>query len=224
MNDLNHIAFIMDGNGRWGLKKQRDRNYGHLEGVKTVKKIVESAIKFNVPIITFYVFSTENWRRPKSEINYLFKLISVYFNKEIKNIIKNNIKVVISGRLKNLSGKIKKIFNKAKEETKKNNKLVINLAINYGSKLEIIDAVKKINRKSMEITEENINKNLYNNLSFPDILVRTGGQKRLSNFMLWQLEYTEIFFSDKLWPDFTNNDLKKIINKYHKIKRNFGGI
>ena len=122
MNDLNHIAFIMDGNGRWGLKKQRDRNYGHLEGVKTVKKIVESAIKFNVPIITFYVFSTENWRRPKSEINYLFKLISVYFNKEIKNIIKNNIKVVISGRLKNLSGKIKKIFNKAKEETKKNNK------------------------------------------------------------------------------------------------------
>ena len=224
MNNLNHIAFIMDGNGRWGLKKKRNRNYGHLAGVKTVQKIIEASIFFKIPIVSFYVFSTENWRRPKSEINYLFNLINVYFNREIENIIKNNIKVVFSGRLKNLPSKIKKILKNVTNKTKKNNRLSINLAINYGSKNEVLDALKKINYKSQKITEENIDKNLYSNLSFPDILVRTGGQKRLSNFMLWQLAYTEIFFLDKLWPDFTKNDLKKIINKYKKIKRNFGGV
>jgi undecaprenyl diphosphate synthase len=224
MNNLNHIAFIMDGNGRWGLKKKRNRNYGHLAGVKTVQKIIEASIFFKIPIVSFYVFSTENWRRPKSEINYLFNLINVYFNREIKNIIKNNIKVVFSGRLKNLPSKIKKILKNVTNKTKKNNRLSINLAINYGSKNEVLDALKKINYKSQKITEENVNKNLYSNLSFPDILVRTGGQKRLSNFMLWQLAYTEIFFLDKLWPDFKKNDLKKIINKYKKIKRNFGGV
>jgi|TARA_B110000914_G_scaffold40534_1_gene33924 undecaprenyl diphosphate synthase len=224
MNDLNHIAFIMDGNGRWGLKKRRSRNYGHLEGVKTVQKIVEASILFKVPIISFYVFSTENWKRPVSEINYLFNLINIYFNKEINNIIKNNIKIVISGKSQNLSPKINKILKTVINKTKKNNKLVINLAINYGSKNEIIDAVKKINFGSRKITEANITKNLYSDLSFPDILIRTGGQKRLSNFMLWQLAYAEIFFVDKLWPEFKKNDLKEIIKKYHKIKRNFGGI
>ena len=224
MNNLNHIAFIMDGNGRWGLKKRRSRNYGHLEGVKTVQKIVEASILFKVPIISFYVFSTENWKRPVSEINYLFNLINIYFNKEINNIIKNNIKIVISGKSQNLSPKINKILKTVINKTKKNNKLVINLAINYGSKNEIIDAVKKINFGSRKITEANITKNLYSDLSFPDILIRTGGQKRLSNFMLWQLAYAEIFFVDKLWPEFKKNDLKEIIKKYHKIKRNFGGI
>ena len=224
MNDLNHIAFIMDGNGRWGLKKRRSRNYGHLEGVKTVQKIVEASILFKIPIVSFYVFSTENWKRPNSEINYLFNLINIYFNKEINNIIKNNIKIVISGKSQNLSPKINKILKTVINKTKKNNKLVINLAINYGSKNEIIDAVKKINFGSRKITEANITKNLYSDLSFPDILIRTGGQKRLSNFMLWQLAYAEIFFVDKLWPEFKKNDLKEIIKKYHKIKRNFGGI
>ena len=224
MNNLNHIAFIMDGNGRWGLKKKNSRNYGHLAGVKTVQKIVEASSLLKVPIITFYVFSTENWKRPKKEINYLFNLINIYFNKEIDNIIKNNIKIVISGRLKKLPPKISKILKKAAVKTRKNNKLIINLAINYGSKTEIIDAIKKINFGAQKITEKNIDKNLYSSLSFPDILVRTGGQKRLSNFMLWQLAYTEIFFLDKLWPNFTRNDLKKIINKYHRIKRNFGKI
>ena len=224
MNNLNHIAFIMDGNGRWGLKKKRSRNFGHLAGVKVVQKIVESSIFFKVPIITFYVFSTENWKRPKTEINYLFNLINIYFNKEINNIIKNNIKIIISGRLKNLPFRIKNILKKVANKTKKNNKLTINLAINYGAKAEIIDSIKAINYKSQKITEENIDKNLYSNLSFPDILVRTGGQKRLSNFMLWQMAYSEIFFLDKLWPDFTKKDLKKIIDNYKKIKRNFGGI
>jgi undecaprenyl diphosphate synthase len=224
MNNLNHIAFIMDGNGRWGLKKKKSRNYGHLEGVKTVQKIVKASIKLKVPVISFYVFSTENWRRPKTEINYLFNLINIYFNKEINSIVKNNIKIIITGKLERLPQKIGKILKIAINKTKKNNKLIINLAINYGSKVEIIDAVKKINNNSQKITEENINQNLPSNLPFPDILVRTGGQKRLSNFMLWQLAYTEIFFLEKLWPDFLKGDLKKIINKFHKIKRNFGGI
>jgi undecaprenyl diphosphate synthase len=224
MNKLNHIAFIMDGNGRWGLKKKRSRNYGHFAGVKIVQKIVEASVLYKVPIISFYVFSTENWKRPKSEINYLFNLISIYFNKEINNIIKNNIKIIISGRSQTIPQKIKKILKNVVSKTKKNKKLIVNLAINYGSKIEIIDAVKKMNYSSKKITQENINKNLYSNLSFPDILIRTGGQKRLSNFMLWQLAYTEIFFLDKLWPDFRTEDLKKIIKKYHTIKRNFGGI
>jgi len=224
MNKLNHIAFIMDGNGRWGLKKKNSRNYGHLAGVKTVQKIVECSILFKVPIISFYVFSTENWKRPNPEINYLFNLINIYFKKEINNIIKNKIKIIISGRLKKLPTKTRKILKIVTNKTKKNQKLIINLAINYGSKNEIIDVVKKINYDSQTITKEKIDKHLLSNVAFPDILVRTGGQKRLSNFMLWQIAYAEIFFLDKLWPDFTKNDLKKIINKYHKIKRNFGGI
>jgi len=224
MNNLNHIAFIMDGNGRWGLKKKRSRNYGHLAGVKTVQKIVESSIFFKVPIITFYVFSTENWKRPRSEINYLFNLINIYFKKELESIIKNNIKIVISGKTKSLPIKIRDILKKVKDKTKKNKKIIINLAINYGSKSEVIDAIKKITNASQKITEKNVDNNLYCNLPFPDILIRTGGQKRLSNFMLWQLAYSEIFFLNKLWPDFTKNDLKKTINQYHKIKRNFGGI
>ena len=224
MNDLNHIAFIMDGNGRWGLKKKKNRNYGHLEGVKTVQKIVEASILFKIPIVSFYVFSTENWKRPRSEISYLFNLINIYFYKEVNNIVKNNIKIIISGTLQNLPKKIRKILKSVVNKTRKNNKLTINLAINYGSKTELINSIKRINLKSQKITEANIDNNLYSNLSFPDILVRTGGQKRLSNFMLWQLAYTEIFFLDKLWPNFTKNDLKKIINKYQRIKRNFGGI
>ena len=224
MNNLNHIAFIMDGNGRWGLKKKKSRNYGHLEGVKTVQKMVETSIVFKIPIISFYVFSSENWKRPRSEINYLFNLIKIYFKKEIDNIIKNKIKINISGRLNNLPSGIKKTLISAVKKTKKNKKLIVNLAINYGSKNEIIDSVKKLNLKSIKINEASIDRNLYLNQPFPDILIRTGGQKRLSNFMLWQLAYAEIFFLDKLWPDFSKNDLNKIIKKYHKIKRNFGSI
>jgi undecaprenyl diphosphate synthase len=224
MNTLNHIAFIMDGNGRWGIKKKGSRNFGHLEGVKTVQKIVEASIFFKIPVITFYVFSSENWKRPKTEINYLFNLIKIYFKKEINNIIKNNIKINIFGRLNNLPVEIKKTLISAIKKTKKNNKLTINLAINYGSKNEIIDSIKKISFKSKKITEENINRNLYLNLPFPDVLIRTGGQTRLSNFMLWQLAYAEIFFLKKLWPDFSKGDLYRIIKKFHKIKRNFGSI
>jgi len=224
MNKLNHIAFIMDGNGRWGLKKRRSRNYGHLNGVKTVQKIVEASIIFKVPIISFYVFSSENWKRPKAEIKYLFNLIKIYFKKEINNIIKNKIKINVIGRLNYLPKDIKNTLLNAVKKTKKNKKLIVNLAINYGSKNEIIDSIKKIQQSNKKINHQNIEKNLYSSLPFPDILVRTGGQKRLSNFMLWQLAYAEIFFLDKLWPDFSKNDLNKVIKKYYKIDRNFGSI
>ena len=207
-----------------GSKKKKSRNFGHLEGVKTVQKIVKASIFYKVPIISFYVFSTENWKRPKSEINYLFSLIKIFFKKELNNIIKNKIRINILGRINNLPLPIKKNLKQVIKKTKKNDKLIINLAINYGSKNEIIDTIEKLNIQSKKITEKNINDNLYLNLPFPDILVRTGGQKRLSNFMLWQLAYTEIFFLDKLWPDFKKKDLGKIIKDYFTIKRNFGGI
>ena len=224
MNDLSHIAFIMDGNGRWGFKKKKSRNYGHLAGVKTVQKIVEASILFKIPVISFYVFSTENWKRPRSEINYLFNLINIYFKKEINNIVKNNIKINIIGRRKSLPIKIKKLLREVEKKTNKNKKLIVNLAINYGSKNEIIDSIKKLNLESRSITEKNIEKNLYKNLPHPDILIRTGDKKRLSNFMLWQMAYTELFFLKKLWPDFTKNDLNKIIKEYLKVKRNFGAV
>lgn len=225
MNKLNHIAFIMDGNGRWGKKKKKRRNYGHLKGVDTVEKIVKASLKFKIPIVTFYVFSTENWQRPKGEINFLFKLISLYFKKEIKNVIKNGIKVNILGKTSAFSQPLKKILKDTVKKTIKNKKLIVNLALNYGSKNEIKNAFIKLKKKRSKVTENEIGKNLYTSSQpDPDILIRTGGQKRLSNFMLWQLAYSELYFLNKLWPDFNANDLKKIIKDYRSIKRNFGKV
>ena len=221
MNRLNHIAFIMDGNGRWGEKRNKGRNYGHLKGVETVKKIVKSSIKLKIPIVTFYVFSSENWKRPKKEINFLFKLIKTYFLKEIENLIKQGIKLNIFGNLNQLSPNLKNILKKSSFLTKKNKVINVNLAINYGSHLEILNALKKVKK----ITKKNFENSLYTrNIPYPDILIRTGGRQRLSNFMLWQLAYTELFFLKKLWPDFTSKDLSNIITKYKKIKRNFGKV
>jgi undecaprenyl diphosphate synthase len=222
MNKLNHIAFIMDGNGRWGKKKNRGRNYGHLKGIDTVKKIVKDSIKFRIPIVTFYVFSTENWKRPKKEINFLFKLINNYFSKEIENIINQGIKINILGELNKLSTDIKSTLKKTISLTKKNKKITVNLAINYGSKNEILIALKRIKKR---INFKNLERNLYtNNMPNPDILIRTGGHQRLSNFMLWQMAYTELFFLKKLWPDFNTNDLIKVIKKYKNSRRNFGSL
>ena len=222
MNKLSHIAFIMDGNGRWGDKKKKGRNFGHLKGVETVKKIVKASMKLNVPIVTFYVFSSENWKRPKKEITFLFKLINNYFKSEIKNILYEGIKINIFGELSKLPSNIKFTLKKTTNLTKKNKKIIVNLAINYGARNEILNAIKK-NKNIINI--KNIEKNLYTkNLQNPDILIRTGGHQRLSNFMLWQLAYSELFFLTKLWPDFNTNDLKKIINKYKKSRRNFGAI
>ena len=222
MNKLNHVAFIMDGNGRWGQKKNKGRNFGHLNGVEVVKKIVEQSLKLKIPVITFYVFSTENWKRPKSEINFLFKLISNYFKKEIERVILNGIKINIIGKLDRLPLKIKSSLLDVTKKTNKNKKIIVNLAINYGSRDEIVDACKKTKKK---INLDSLTRNLYTKkLPDPDILIRTGGHRRLSNFMLWQLAYTEIYFMNKLWPDFNNKDFKIIVNNFRKIKRNFGSI
>ena len=224
MNKLNHVAFIMDGNGRWGKKRNKGRNFGHLNGVKTVKKIVQSSIKLRIPVLTFYVFSTENWKRPQSEIDFLFKLIINYFKKELKNVVLNGIKINIIGQINKLPLKIRSALKEAIKLTKKNKKIVVNLAINYGSKVEIVNALQKSKNKK-KISVNSLNKNLYtNHLPDPDILIRTGGHKRLSNFMLWQLAYAEIYFLDKLWPDFNDKDLKRVINNFKKVKRNFGSI
>jgi len=225
MNKLNHVAFILDGNGRWGLKKRKSRNFGHLAGVKTVQKVVQYSLELKIPMISFYVFSSENWKRPKSEINFLFNLIGSYFKKEIKSIVTNKIKINIIGKTDSLPKKIKKILVDTIARTKKNKKLIINLAINYGSKNELIYAFKRIQKMKESISIKSVSKNLYTqNMPDPDVLIRTGGQKRLSNFMLWQLAYTELYFLNKLWPDFNKIDLKKVLKDYYKIKRNFGGI
>ena len=222
MNKLNHVAFIMDGNGRWGKKKSKGRNYGHLKGVETVKRIVSSSIELKIPFITFYVFSSENWKRPKTEINFLFKLIQKYFVNEINRIVKEGIKINILGEMDKLSKDLKKIIKKTIVLTKNNKKITVNLAINYGSKNEILNAANRIKKK---LKIKNFEKNLYTkNMPDPDILIRTGGHQRLSNFMLWQLAYAELFFLNKLWPDFNLKDLKKIIKKYKKGKRNYGAI
>ena len=224
MSKINHIAFIMDGNGRWGLKKKRNRNFGHVAGVKTVQKIVKESIILKIPNISFYVFSSENWNRPNSEIKYLFSLINIYFNKEIETIIKNKIKIIVTGRIKELPNKLKKILSRVIQRTQNNDKIIINLAINYGSRNEIVDTVTKLTKRKKKITSNSITKNLYSKLPEPDILIRTGGQKRLSNFMLWQISYTELFFIDKLWPDFNNKDFERIVKNFKKVKRNFGSI
>ena len=221
MNSLNHVAFIMDGNGRWGLKKGRGRNFGHLKGVETVKTIVKSSIKLNIQYISFYVFSSENWKRPKKEINFLFKLIKDYFSKEIGNIINQGIRINIIGELNKLSPEIKSTLTKTVNLTRFNKKVFVNLAINYGSKNEILNSAKKTKLFNIKNFEKNL---LTKNIPDPEILIRTGGHKRLSNFMLWQLAYTELFFLKKLWPDFNTKDLVQIIKKYKNIKRNYGEI
>mgnify|MGYP001405229823 CR=1 len=221
MNKLNHIAFIMDGNGRWGKRKKKTRNFGHFKGVETVKKVVKNCIKLKVPVLTFYVFSSENWKRPKKEVSFLFKLIQNYFAKEIKNIQNQGIKIKILGELNKLPVNIKSTIKKTVFLTKNNKRIVVNLAINYGSKNEIIRAI----RKTKKFNIKNFEKNLFTkNMPDPDILIRTGGHQRLSNFMLWQLAYAELYFLKKLWPDFNNSDLRKVIENYKRSKRNFGGI
>ena len=222
MNKLNHVAFIMDGNGRWGKKRGKGRNFGHLKGVETVRTIVKTSIKLNIPIITFYVFSSENWKRPKKEINFLFKLIKTYFLKEIKSIINQGIKINILGEINKFSPDLKSTLKKTINLTRKNKKIFVNLAINYGSKIEILNAFKKTKKK---LNIKNFEKNLYTkDMPNPDMLIRTGGHQRLSNFMLWQLAYAELFFLKKLWPDFNSKDLNNIIKNYKKSKRNFGAI
>tara|TARA_B000000557_G_scaffold142635_1_gene115809 strand:- start:5096 stop:5773 length:678 start_codon:yes stop_codon:yes gene_type:complete len=220
-----HVAIIMDGNGRWGLKKNKTRNYGHLRGIETVEKIIQASLKKRLKFLTLFTFSTENWRRPRSEINFLFKLLENYIEKELEKLIKQSIKIKIIGNLNKIPSNLKRKLKKVEILTKKNFKLQINVALNYGSRQEIVFTLKKLNKKKSLINEKIISQNLYTkNIPDPDILIRTGNTNRLSNFLLWQLQYSEIFFEKKLWPDFNQRDFYKILEKYNKIKRNFGGI
>ena len=221
MSDINHVAIIMDGNGRWGLKKFNSRKFGHQKGIKTVEKIIEASIKKNIKYLTLYTFSTENWKRPKYEINFLFSLLENYLKNNLNILIKNNIKFKVLGDLSKFPKKLKNSINNAIKLTSKNTKLQINLALNYGSKDEILRSVKLISQNKALISIKNIEKNLYtSNMPDPDLLIRTGNTNRLSNFLLWQLSYSEIFFVKKLWPDFSKNDFNKILTKFKKIKRN----
>ena len=226
MNELNHVAIIMDGNGRWGLKKKKSRNYGHLQGLKTVETVIKSSIRQKIPFLTLYTFSTENWSRPESEINFLFDVIRKSLKKKLKNIIKQGIKINIIGRKEGLPKDIIQTIKIIEKKTFHNKVITLNLALNYGSKEEIINACKTLTKENKkEINVQNFEKKLYTkDIPDPEILIRTGGTKRLSNFLLWQLAYTEIFFMNKLWPDFNVNDFNKIIIKFNKIKRNFGKI
>ena len=224
MNPLNHVAIIMDGNGRWGLKNKNSRNAGHKAGIKTVEKIIKETIKNRVRYLTLYAFSTENWKRPKKEINFLFNLLENFLKNRIEELHKQQIRLKIIGN-KDFNGKLNRLLIASEKKTSNNKKLQINLALNYGSKIELINAFKKLQKNKMKINEKNLSKHLQTkDIPDPDLLIRTGNTKRLSNFLLWQLAYSEIFFEKKLWPDFSEKDYNNIIKNFRKIKRNFGKI
>jgi len=224
MNPLNHVAIIMDGNGRWGLKYKSSRNEGHKAGLNTVEKIIKESIKQNINFLTLFAFSTENWNRPKKEVNYLFNLLENFLLNKIDDLHKQDIKLNIIG-VKNFSKKLNKLLSLSEKKTSKNTTLQINLALNYGSKIEILNALKKLNKNNDKINEKNFKKYLQTkNIPDPELLIRTGNTKRLSNFLLWQLAYAEVFFEKKLWPDFNEKDYVRIIKNFKKINRNFGNI
>ena len=224
MNPLNHVAIIMDGNGRWGLRNKNSRNAGHRAGLNTVEKIIKETIKSKVKFLTLYAFSTENWKRPKKEIKFLFNLLEDFLKDKVEDLNKQKIKLKIIGK-KNFSSKLNNLLKLSEKKTKNNKRLQINLALNYGSKAELVDAFKELKKNNIIINEKNVSKYLQTrNIPDPDLLIRTGNTKRLSNFLLWQLAYSEIFFEKKLWPDFNEKDYNKIIRNYKSIKRNFGKI
>ena len=225
MNPIKHVAIIMDGNGRWGIKNKGSRNLGHRAGLKVIESIIEETIKQKINHLTLYTFSTENWKRPKKEILFLFDLLKNFLLKETKNLIDRNIKLKIIGDKKKFTSELQKILKSSEIKTYKNKGLQINLALNYGSKQEILNSIKILNKNKKKITEKNIEKNLYTkDIPNPDLLIRTGNTMRLSNFLLWQLAYTEIFFEKKLWPEFNKMDYIKILKKFKLKKRNFGAI
>jgi len=225
MNPIKHVAIIMDGNGRWGIKHKNSRNEGHRAGLNTVDVVINQCIKQKIKFLTLYTFSSENWKRPKDEITFLFKLLENFLKKKINKIIEKDIKLKFIGELNKLPIKLQKLIKISEKKTIKKNLLQINIALNYGSKIELINAIKKVKQKKIKLSQVNIDKNLYTkSLPDPDILIRTGDTQRLSNFLLWQLSYTEIFFEKKLWPDFKVRDFNKILKKFKNTKRNFGSI
>ena len=220
-----HVAIIMDGNGRWGIEKKNSRNYGHKKGLVSVEKVIDAAIEKKIKYLTLFVFSTENWKRPTSEVNYLFKLLSNFIDKEIKNLLSKNIKIKVIGNVNPFPKELKTKIKKVEKLSINNKKIQINMALNYGSRQEILNSIKIIKEKKLSVNKKNFEKYLYTNgIPDPDILIRTGDTQRISNFLIWQLVYTEIFFVKKMWPDFTKKDFFRIINKFMNISRNFGGL
>lgn len=225
MSKINHVAIIMDGNGRWALKRNKPRNFGHQEGLKKIIALIDFSKKNKIKFLTLFVFSLDNWKRSKKEITFLFSLLESFLDKNIGELIKNKIKIKSIGERKKLSKELVKKIKKVEKLSSVNYDITVNLAFNYSSKIEIIQSFKKSIKKKNKLTPNSIKNNLYTkDIPDPELLIRTGGQNRLSDFMLWQMSYTEIFFLKKLWPDFNKNDFKKIIQEYKKIKRNFGGV
>jgi len=225
MNPVRHVAIIMDGNGRWGIKHKGSRNSGHRAGLSSVESVIKESLIEKISYLTLYTFSTENWKRPQKEIYFLFNLLENFLLKKIDSLIKNKIKLKFIGEKQKLPIKLRKLIKISEQKTSQNNKLQINLALNYGSKNEIINTLKIIKKKNIKVNEKNIENSLYTKgLPDPDILIRTGNTQRLSNFLLWQLAYTEIFFEKKLWPDFKKKDYKRILKNFRMLKRNFGSI
>ena len=225
MNPIKHVAIIMDGNGRWGMKHKGLRNSGHRAGVNTIENVIDACLEEKIKHLTLYTFSTENWKRPKKEIDFLFNLLENFIILKIDTLIKKNIKLNFIGQLTKLPIKLKRLIKISEKKTSQNHEIQIYIALNYGSKNEIINSIKVINKKKITLSEKNISKNLYaGEIPNPDIMIRTGDTHRLSNFMLWQLAYTEIFFEKKLWPDFNKKDLYNIFKKFKLLKRNYGSI
>jgi undecaprenyl diphosphate synthase len=224
MNPLSHIAIIMDGNGRWAEQRKKPRNFGHKRGLDNIRPIIEFCKKKKISFLTLYVFSLDNWKRSKKEVEYLFSLIEQLFEKYTKYLINNKIRINFIGEKTNLKKALIDKIKNIQKITSKDYDITVNLAFNYSSKFEIASAFVKCIKKT-KITPKIIEQNLYTSeIPDPEILIRTGGLRRISDFLLWQISYTEIFFLKKLWPDFKKSDLNIILRDYHKIKRNFGSV
>ena len=225
MSPIKHVAIIMDGNGRWGIKHKGSRNLGHRAGLNSIETIIDQSIKEKINYLTLFAFSTENWKRPKKEIDFLFDLLKVFLTKKIDDLIKKKIKLKFIGELKKIPFKLKTLITNAEKKTSQNTIIQVNIALNYGSRSELVSSIKLINKKKLKVNIKNIDQNLFTkNMPAIDLLIRTGNTRRLSNFMLWQLAYTELFFEKKLWPDFKRKDYKKVLKNFKLIKRNFGSI
>ena len=225
MNSVKHVAIIMDGNGRWGIKNKKSRNLGHKAGLVAVEKIINETVQKKIKFLTLFAFSTENWKRPKREVQFLFNLLEEFLITKTNQLNKQDIKFTVIGSRKNFSKKLLKILLNSETSTKNNKSLQINLALNYGFKNELINAINIMKKNNILFNESNIDKHLHTkNVPDPDLLIRTGNTNRLSNFLLWQLAYSEIYFVKKLWPDFLPKDYNKILNNFKNLKRNFGAI
>ena len=225
MNSIKHVAIIMDGNGRWGVKNKKTRNLGHKAGLATIEKIIKETVQKKIKFLTLYAFSTENWKRPKREVQFLFNLLEEFLITKTNQLNKQDIKLTVIGSRKNFSKKLVRILSYSETTTKNNKSLQINLALNYGFRSELINAANIMRKNNILFNESNITKHLYTkNIPDPDLLIRTGNTNRLSNFLLWQLAYSEIYFVKKLWPDFSTKDYNKILNNFKNLKRNFGAI